>query len=101
MQKSAISGLNASAKPATTALTPFLTLVLKQELVGTDQARLHGIHHHGGRVVHAELGHDVLSMGGHGVRTQEQFLSDLSVGHSLRNELEHFGLPRAQADGIA
>ena len=63
--------------------TPFLTLVLKQELVGTDQSCLHCIHHHGGGVVDAQFGHDVLAVGGDRVGAEEQLFSHLRIGHSL------------------
>ena len=48
-----------------------LNLTLKQEFVGAHKAGFYGVHHHGCRVVHTQLSHDVLAVGGHGVRTQE------------------------------
>lgn len=83
VQKSPISGRNANAEAVTAARTEFLTLVLKQEFVGADQSSLHSVHHHGSGVVHPKFGHDVLAMGGDGMCAQEQFISHLSIGHTL------------------
>ena len=73
---------------------------MKQKLVWTHKSCFHSIHDHRRRIVHPKFRHDVFSVSGRGVRTEEQLLIYLGIGHAFCDELQYFCFSGTEHDWI-